>query len=142
MVGTWIYTQSMREFTCTPTNRLKLFIHTNSSDPYTQYIRTGVLVVCVRVCVCVCVCMCVCVCCSFSFLPVPLCRIKLWGNSCYNLFHMQYRYCIVYNTVGTTYWITYYYYKCIFHINLWCKPGKLVFQYICGVITTFPYNYN
>ena len=55
MVGTWIYTQSVREFTCTPTNRLKLFIHTNSSDPYTQYIRTGVLVVCVCVCVCLCV---------------------------------------------------------------------------------------
>ena len=58
----------MREFTCTPTNRLKLFIHTNSSDPYTQYIRTGVLVVCVcvrvrvRVCVCVCVCVHVCAC--------------------------------------------------------------------------------
>ena len=46
----------MREFTCTPTNRLKLFIHTNSSDPYTQYIRTGVLVVCVCVRACVCVC--------------------------------------------------------------------------------------
>ena len=39
-------------------------VHTNSSDPYTQYIRTCVLViVCVCVCVCVCgVCVCVCVC--------------------------------------------------------------------------------
>ena len=57
-------TKAKREFTCTPTNRLKLFIHTNSSDPYTQYVRTGVLVVCVcvRVCMCMCVCVCVCVC--------------------------------------------------------------------------------
>ena len=81
MVGTWIYTQSMREFTCTPTNRLKLFIHTNSSDPYTQYICTGVLValvcvcVCARMCVCVCVhiyaCMCVCVCVCAVPCPKP-----------------------------------------------------------------------
>ena len=42
------------------------------------------------VCVCVCVFACVYVC------AVPLCRMKLWGKSSYNLFHMQYRYCIVY----------------------------------------------
>ena len=39
-----------------------IHIHTNSSDPYTQYIRTGVLVVCVCLCVCVCVRARVCVC--------------------------------------------------------------------------------
>ena len=48
-------TKAKREFTCTPTNRLKLFIHTNSLHRYTEYIRTGVLVMCVFVCVCACV---------------------------------------------------------------------------------------
>ena len=57
MVGTWIYTQSVREFTCTPTNR-----HTQThTHKLIRSLHTLHTYRCTCVCVCVCVCMCVCV---------------------------------------------------------------------------------